>query len=54
MILYKYVPFEAGKKILDGNSVLFAQPKTFNDPFDMPACRAAIEAALGWTPLGLI
>jgi len=37
MILYKYVPFEAGKKILDGNSVLFAQPKTFNDPFDMPA-----------------
>lgn len=37
MILYKYVPFEAGEKILDNRSVLFAQPKTFNDPFDMPA-----------------
>lgn len=37
MILYKYVPFSAGIKILEGNSLLFSQPETFNDPFDMPS-----------------
>lgn len=37
MILYKYVPFAGGEKIIDNNSVLFAQSKTFNDPFDMPS-----------------
>lgn len=37
MMLYKYVPFAAGEKIIDNNAVLFAQPKTFNDPFDFPA-----------------
>lgn len=36
MILYKYVPFAAGAQIIDSNAVLFSQPKTFNDPFDMP------------------
>lgn len=37
MILYKYVPFAAGEKIVESNAVLFAQPKTFNDPFDVPS-----------------
>ena len=36
MILYKYASFEAGEKIIDSNSMLFSQPKNFNDPFDMP------------------
>jgi hypothetical protein len=37
VILYKYVPFESGRKILDTNSIGFSQPKYFNDPFDMPS-----------------
>ena len=37
MILYKYAPFAGGEKIIESNAVLFAQPKTFNDPFDMPS-----------------
>ena len=36
MILYKYVPFAIGEKILEHQSVLFSSPKTFNDPFDTP------------------
>lgn len=36
MILYKYVPFAIGKEIIEHNTVLFSQPKTFNDPFDVP------------------
>jgi DUF2971 family protein len=36
MILYKYVSFETGKKILEQNYVRFTQPKFFNDPFDLP------------------
>lgn len=37
MILYKYVPFAGGEKIIESNAILFAQPKTFNDPFDVPS-----------------
>ena len=37
MILYKYVPFAGGEKIIDNNAMLFAQPRTFNDPFDIPS-----------------
>ncbi len=37
MILYKYVPFESGKKILETNTIGFSQPKFFNDPFDLPS-----------------
>ena len=37
MILYKYVSFETGKRILETNSVCFSQPKDFNDPFDTPS-----------------
>lgn len=37
MILYKYVPFEIGRRIVSGNSLLFSQPATFNDPFDIPS-----------------
>lgn len=36
MILYKYVPFAIGEKILERQSGLFSSPKTFNDPFDTP------------------
>lgn len=37
MILYKYVPFEGGKKIIDTSSIGFSSPKDFNDPFEMSA-----------------
>lgn len=37
MMLYKYVPFEAGRKILETSTIGFSQPKYFNDPFDMPS-----------------
>lgn len=37
MILYKYVSFERGEKIIDSNAILFARPETFNDPFDIPS-----------------
>lgn len=37
MILYKYVPFDSGAKILGTNSIGFSQPEYFNDPFDLPS-----------------
>ncbi len=37
MILYKYVPFLSGMKILESSSIGFARPKDFNDPFEMSA-----------------
>jgi hypothetical protein len=37
MILYKYVPFDDGQKIIETATLGFSQPKHFNDPFDMPA-----------------
>ncbi len=37
MILYKYVSFEAGIKIIENNSIGFTQPKYFNDPFESEA-----------------
>ncbi|MGH1463319.1 MAG: DUF2971 domain-containing protein [Neptuniibacter sp.] len=37
MILYKYVPYEAGMKILENNSIGFSQPEHFNDPFEVEA-----------------
>lgn len=37
MLLYKYVPFESGKQILETSTIGFSQPKFFNDPFDLPA-----------------
>jgi hypothetical protein len=36
LILYKYISFAAGEKILKHNSIGFSQPKYFNDPFDLP------------------
>lgn len=36
MILYKYVSFEVGEKILEKNSLGFSKAKYFNDPFDIP------------------
>ena len=36
MILYKYVSFDTGKKILEKCSIGFSQPIYFNDPFDLP------------------
>jgi hypothetical protein len=35
MILYKYVPYEAGRKIIAGNSIGFACAIDFNDPFEL-------------------
>ncbi|TPK41277.1 hypothetical protein FJ492_19945 [Mesorhizobium sp. B2-5-4] len=37
MIPYKYVSLADGQRILEDHSVLFSQPKHFNDPFDAPA-----------------
>jgi hypothetical protein len=35
MILYKYAPYEAGRKIITGNSIGFACASDFNDPFEL-------------------
>ncbi|MGH8068253.1 MAG: DUF2971 domain-containing protein [Candidatus Entotheonellia bacterium] len=35
MILYKYVLYEAGRKIIAGNSIGFAGASDFNDPFEL-------------------
>jgi hypothetical protein len=37
MILYKYVGYDAGMKILQNNTVGFRQPFLFNDPFELLA-----------------
>ncbi|GLS32027.1 Protein of unknown function [Mesorhizobium albiziae] len=37
MMLYKYVPFERGRQILEGSAVSFTRREFFNDPFDFPA-----------------
>jgi len=37
MMLYKYVAFDTGRKVLAENSIGFSQPKFFNDPFDLPS-----------------
>lgn len=37
MISYKYVPYESGVKIIDGNSIGFSHPHDFNDPFELTA-----------------
>jgi len=37
MILYKYVGFEAGLKILETNTLGFSLPRDFNDPFEVTA-----------------
>ncbi len=37
MILYKYVGFDAGLKILETNTLGFSLPRDFNDPFEVTA-----------------
>jgi hypothetical protein len=37
MILYEYVSFDSGSRILETGSVAFTRPEFFNDPFDQPA-----------------
>jgi hypothetical protein len=37
MILYKYVSYESGLKILRNNSIGFTIPEHFNDPFEIEA-----------------
>lgn len=37
MILYKYVPFDAGRRIIETTTLGFSQSKDFNDPFDAPS-----------------
>ena len=34
MKIYKYLPFESGKLIIENNMVLLNNPKNYNDPFD--------------------
>lgn len=41
MILYKYVSYDAGLKILESNSIGFSQPSNFNDPFELEAAYPA-------------
>ncbi|WP_374765066.1 DUF2971 domain-containing protein [Yunchengibacter salinarum] len=36
MILYKYLSFCNGLKVIKGNKISFTQPDYFNDPFDAP------------------
>lgn len=35
MIVYKYAPYESGRKIIAGNSIGFACASDFNDPFEL-------------------
>ena len=37
MILYKYIGFDADRKIIENLSMGFSQPQHFNDPFDLPS-----------------
>lgn len=37
MILYKYASYEDGRLIIDGSSIGFASPASFNDPFEVDA-----------------
>jgi hypothetical protein len=37
MILYKYVGFDAGLKILETSTLGFSLPRDFNDPFEVTA-----------------
>jgi hypothetical protein len=37
MILYKYIPFDSGMKIIKSGKIGFSQPQYFNDPFDIPS-----------------
>jgi hypothetical protein len=37
MILYKYVGFDAGLKILETSALGFSLPRDFNDPFEVTA-----------------
>lgn len=36
MILYKYVSWEIGERLLLGRKIKFSDASTFNDPFDIP------------------
>lgn len=36
-MLYKYVGFSSGRKIIDNCSLGFTKPQYFNDPFDLPS-----------------
>ena len=51
MILYKYVSYEVGMKIIENNSVGFSLPCNFNDPFELEAAYPSEE---GENPLELM
>ena len=42
MILYKYVSFSGGCKILNGSTIGFRNPWDFNDPFELAASHALL------------
>jgi hypothetical protein len=52
VILYKYVPYDAGRNIIAGNSIGFASASDFNDPFEMTGYPrlAAANPALQFLP----
>lgn len=39
MILYKYVPFESARRIIETSTIGFTTADNFNDPFEMQALR---------------
>ena len=47
MILYKYVGFEAGLKILKTNTLGFSHLEDFNDPFEATALGLADNSGVG-------
>ena len=51
MILYKYVSYDTGMKILQNGSIGFTQPCHFNDPFEVEAAYPSTE---GTNPLDVM
>ena len=55
MILYKYVPFDGGCKILNDKTIGYSNPWDFNDPFEMAASHGVLpDSALAPLVLKLL
>src|SRR5512133_2548889 len=44
MILYKYVNYDVGLRILENNSIAFSSPNNFNDPFELAASYPSVRS----------
>jgi len=53
MILYKYVSFECGCKILNDKTIGFSNPCDFNDPFEMAGGHGVLPTNSAFFPLVL-